>query len=397
MKFKLYLKKNGSHKIFLSVTHNSSRHRSFTGYTLSSTKHWDHKKQQVNKNEPGYKSINSGLNGILRKCELIKNQMITDSIHTGQAVSLAGFIRRYKGISDEGFWDRWKQFQSERVNNRSFRTIKLYNTLVKHLREFEKKDGEITFQKINLSFYTRFMNHLQKTMIQNSAHNYVSKLKAFLNYCYQSGWINSDKGWLGWKATTKRAPKEGIFYTLEQLQLLENMDLSRDMHRNCVFQAQELEQIRKIYLFQCFTGLRHSDLHQLQGLTPSFTNTLQIQNVKGGKRRKVFLVKKSRQLFDEIQGFGGFTITLNRYNFGVCVLAKQFGWSGEVYHQGKMVEKWQAFTSHSARYTFVSILSGHASGMIVKGLADHSDLKTTEGYFLENEKEMEAAMKRAFG
>lgn len=393
MRFSFYIKKNGADKIFISITHQGSRERFPSGFTVEKSSAWDKGKKRLNKNHPRYKTINSGLDRIENKLKIIRDSIISE----GGSLSSKLVRKRFEGVPDKGFWDRWAQYKKEKVNQMSRSTSSAYLLVEDHLRKFEKQDGDIRFIDINLSFYTRLINYLSPTVMDSSISIYVSKLKAFLNYCYKSGWVESDRGWKAWSVSTKRPEREGIFYTLDQLRLLENMDLVPDRYSKSIFSIDMLNQIRKIFLFQCYTGLRHSDLKQLQEQNPTFTNQLFIDNVKSKRRRKVYLVDKSRSLFDQIKTFNGFLIDNDTYNRGIKVLSKQFGWTGIVFHRGKNIDKWKAFSSHAARYTFISIISGHASGFIVKGLADHSQLKTTEGYFQQNEKEMEEAMKKAFG
>lgn len=83
------------------------------------------------------------------------------------------------------FYESYKQFIDVKKNDQRSRTIQKYNTLLEHLKTFEKdKHYPLSLDKINLQFYEKFTSYLMKDLkhSNNTIGKYISCLKTFLHW-----------------------------------------------------------------------------------------------------------------------------------------------------------------------------------------------------------------------
>jgi integrase len=145
------------------------------------------------------------------------------------------------------------------------RSIQKYNTTYSVLEGFGKS-YHLTFESIDKTFYTKFVNYLnnpvygknkeviKKSFSVNNVGKYLQVVKTFLNYATENGY-NSN---LYYKNKQFRAFKEAgfsIYLNEEELTELYNLDLSSQPH---------FERVRDLFIVGCWTGLRFSDFTSIK-------------------------------------------------------------------------------------------------------------------------------------
>ena len=139
---------------------------------------------------------------------------------------------------------------------RSIATIQTYKTTLKHLKEFERKEGyTINYQSITLEFFYAFINYLRKKGLQtNSLCKNIGVLKTFMGEAVDMGFTNNmefrrKKFSIGQKLVETVALRE------DEILQIYKQDLSYNSN---------LENVRDAFILACYTGLRFSDFSTLK-------------------------------------------------------------------------------------------------------------------------------------
>jgi site-specific recombinase XerD len=134
-------------------------------------------------------------------------------------------------------------------------SFKNYKTSQRFLMEFiptynHKKD--IALKDVNYKFAEAFFTFLTtiKTCKQNGANKQIQRLKTIINYAIKQGYL--EKNPLS-TFSLEFSPVNKIALTVEELVRLSAIPLHRVV----------LQQVREVFLFQCYTGLSYADVKQL--------------------------------------------------------------------------------------------------------------------------------------
>jgi len=136
-----------------------------------------------------------------------------------------------------------------------FKTTERLTCTLNHLKEFRKsKRYELTFERINQSFYECFISYLliDKELVNNSADTYIKSIKSFISFSESRGYCKINNGLKNFKVFSD----DGDLIYLSEEELLKVFHLKLDDH--------ELNVVRENFCFACFTGLRYSDIVKLQ-------------------------------------------------------------------------------------------------------------------------------------
>ncbi len=222
-------------------------------------KHWDNIKQTVKRTYTGHPELNSFLNTlkerIIKKIRLlnVENDLITYDMIKDQVESL--FKIKKPIDSKKLFYEAYNQFLDVKKNEKRHRTIQKYNTLLDHLKAFEKtKHYKLSFDKINLSFYEKFTAYLMQDLehSNNTIGKYISCLKTFLHWTVERN-INTVIDFTKFKVYNEKT--DIVVLTEKELMTIYSLDLSNE---------KTLAKVRDVFCFQCFTGQRFSDIENLK-------------------------------------------------------------------------------------------------------------------------------------
>jgi integrase len=174
---------------------------------------------------------------IMDSAELIKASRIIEIRERGyeipQVLNNRDFLSYYKKVIDE-------RPEYERRSS-----------VHKHLVAFAELHNEkITFKDLNENFWNRFKKYLveERDHSQYTIHTVLSILKAILNRAVREEVISKNP----LQHVTEKRPKSTRTYlTLEELQSLNNIPCAS-------------EEVKKAFLFSCYTGLRKSDVENLK-------------------------------------------------------------------------------------------------------------------------------------
>lgn len=199
--------------------------------------------------------------------EIFKEFEVQDVIPTTQQLKNA-FNDRYKqpetDIKSEKekipqtviFKKAFKQFIKDCGSQNSWgnATYEKFKAVKNHLSDFDKN---LSFEALTESKLMDYVNYLHRSMdMRNTTiEKQISYLKWFLRWSTKKGY-NNNRDFEEFKPKLKSTKKKVIFLTWKELNQL----------RDCTIPETKkyLERVRDVFLFSCFTGLRHSDVYNLR-------------------------------------------------------------------------------------------------------------------------------------
>ena len=219
--------------------------------------YWNEKTQRAKKNFAGYYT----LNGYLDKVKQIAQDLIREAIGGNKQLTVE-ILRESLNNKLQGAAKQNEQ-PLDLINtyievNRVLlqpNTLKKFATLRNHLIDFQKRyKFKIKFDSLNT---IRFDEHYRAYLLNDLNHlnTSVAKdiiiLKVFLNWAVRCGYTANTE----YKKFKAKEPETDLI-ALDEAELMQlyNYDFSANIH---------LEQVRDVFCFQCFTGLRFSDVKKL--------------------------------------------------------------------------------------------------------------------------------------
>lgn len=141
--------------------------------------------------------------------------------------------------------------------NRSPLTVAKYSGLKNHLLEFKKEYPRITlsFESVDENFLNKLKDFFTDTKehANNSVEKYFRVLKTVLQYAVERGYT-TNKYFESFQLDLNKFSKEIHFLEMEELMQLYHHDFSN---------KPSYEKARDIFAFQCFTGVRISDIQKI--------------------------------------------------------------------------------------------------------------------------------------
>lgn len=236
-------------------------------------KQWDSQKQRVDSRyyKSGAIELNKYLGNIMdavgKKYEENNNKgVITTSDH------VKAIIQEHNnkaGIEDGyiTFEKAFQEFIEAKRQKFAINTIKKYKTTLTHLQDFSSDTKtKLLFENITSKFEVKFRNYLlTKTketeegtaddgLANNSIAKYIKALKTFMNFCTFERSYNSKLNVEYKKFDTKESPVEIYALSVDELMKIYNHEFKNEAHA----------QVRDVFCFLCFTGLRFSDAEKLK-------------------------------------------------------------------------------------------------------------------------------------
>ncbi|HEX8545595.1 MAG TPA: site-specific integrase [Cytophagaceae bacterium] len=324
----------------------------------------------------------------------------------------------------ESLFDLIDAFIEERKATMSHGTIKQYGSIKSNLLAYqEKKKEKITLEKINLSFYDKFVQYLLEEhqlpdgstgMSNNTVGNQVKNLKAILKYLKKRG-HSVYENLEDFKVLKEKG--QIIYHSQEELEVLHHLEIPsdsilkekyaelwKDMYKRPFPGKASLEMAKDIHILECQTSLRVSDRKRL-GKEHIYNNVIKMPAHKNKNRVTIPLTPKAMAILQKYD-YEIPDITeqrMNEYVKAICLIAG-FDYLIETteYKGGRKIytkiPKWQTITNHIAVKTFISHCGEkNISAKVVSEITGKSVKIIHEHYYGTNEKVIEMEMQRAFG
>ena len=284
---------NGNCSIYLQFLYDNKRLFYSFGQSINK-KAWNANKQRVKKNDSttadGKHSLNDLLNSLESLCEKSYNEELKHGIPAPETLKsyLDGFIHQNddNNKSDDLF-ELIDRFISGEIKfkgrDKKIGTFKQYRAAKRHLQAYELKyKTKITFDSITLDFFYRYVSFLKtlkngagEPLSQNTIAKGIRILKTFLNEAVDLGKTNNLQ-FKHKKFYVADEETDAVYLSEKELMNLYKFDLS---------QNKKLEQVRDLFVFGSFVGLRYSDYSAIKSeniVTIDEDNFIKIKTQKTG-------------------------------------------------------------------------------------------------------------------
>jgi len=258
-------------------------------------------------------------------------------------------------------------------------TILHYTGCLNHLNKFRKlKRYDLSFERINDNFYDAFVGYLREDhkLLNNSIGTHIKVMKAFMKFATEKGYNKAGLEFKKFKVFKEDG--ELIYLTEDELMTIYHLkDLSDKFNR-----------VRVNFCFACFTGLRFSDIFQLQAENIK-SDYLELRSEKTRDFLKIPLSPYAKEILKNNDGRLPRPFTNQITN--ECL--KEIGELAKINEQIQIIKyrgtekvefnepKYKFLCTHTARRTFVTLsLEKGMRPETVMSITGHKDYKTFKKY-----------------
>ena len=388
--------------IRMRVNFASQRIEFTTGYRIDVAK-WDGDKQRVkngctNKLKQSASEINAALLGYYTELQEIFKRFEVAEIMPSPAEVKEAFNNRH-GQNEKtelsstdmfnvpsNFYEAFDDFVRVcgRQNDWTHSTFEKFAAVKNHLKNFR---SELSFEFFNEEGLTEYVQYLREVreMRNSTIGKQLSFLKWFLRWSFKQG-MHSNNAYDTFKPKLKDTQKKIIFLTWEELNRLREFKIPPT--------KQALERVRDVFLFQCFTGLRYSDVFNLRR-SDIKGDHIEVTTVKTSDSLIIELNNHSKAILDKYKDVAFEddkvlpVITNQKMNDYLKELAEMAGIDEPVrqtYYRGNeriddVTPKYALLGTHAGRRTFIcNALALGIPPQVVMKWTGHSDYKAMKPY-----------------
>jgi integrase len=280
--------------IVLFYSFNGERLQYFTGFRIDASK-WDEENMKVSKGYAEASDINRELGKLKSKVEDIHDRAKA----LNEELSLEYFRERLKGTSaankgKKSFSECLEEYYTSSALTKGDGTMRAIKSSFSILTDFSGFAGtKLEFKNITQEFYDNLLDYCfnEKDYKNGYTGKLIKDLKAFLNWATERGYnTNLDYKKKSFKKLTEEP--EIIFLTYEELLFLYNHKIDN---------IERLQQVRDVFCFGCFTGMRYSDILALK---PEHIhgNFIRYRIVKTGQNNMIPLNPYSKKILNRYKG-----------------------------------------------------------------------------------------------
>ena len=384
--------------IRMRVNFASKRIEFTTGYRIDAAK-WDTDKQRVrngctNKLKQSASEINASLLGYYTEVqEIFKKFEVEEIMPTPEQIKEA-FNALHKPIEEvkqrkstpNAFYKAFDEFVRDcgRQNDWTDSTYEKFAAVKNHLMNFRTELTFDFFDEKGLNDYVTYLRDVRE-MRNSTIGKQLSFLKWFLRWAFKKG-VHQNNAYDSYKPKLKSTQKKIIFLTWEELNKLREFEISAA--------KQALDRVRDVFLFQCFTGLRYSDVFNLRR-SDIKGDHIEVTTVKTSDSLIIELNNHSKAILDKYKDVAFEddkvlpVITNQKMNDYLKELAELAGIDEPVrqtYYRGneridEVTPKYALLGTHAGRRTFIcNALALGIPPQVVMKWTGHSDYKAMKPY-----------------
>ena len=384
--------------IRMRVNFASKRIEFTTGYRIDAAK-WDTDKQRVrngctNKLKQSASEINTSLLGYYTEVqEIFKKFEVEEIMPTPEQIKEA-FNAQHKPIEEvkqrkstpNAFYKAFDEFVRDcgRQNDWTDSTYEKFAAVKNHLMNFRTELTFDFFDEKGLNDYVTYLRDV-KEMRNSTIGKQLSFLKWFLRWAFKKG-LHQNNAYDSYKPKLKSTQKKIIFLTWEELNKLREFEIPAA--------KQALDRVRDVFLFQCFTGLRYSDVFNLRK-SDIKGDHIEVTTVKTSDSLIIELNNHSKAILDKYKDVAFEddkvlpVITNQKMNDYLKELAELAGIDEPVrqtYYRGneridEVTPKYALLGTHAGRRTFIcNALALGIPPQVVMKWTGHSDYKAMKPY-----------------
>lgn len=392
--------KKGKQFVRIRVSSQSSRVDLYTGISLKNSQ-WDKKKQQVKQGCVVNNVTFNVLNGTLDEYKLFIQEYFTNCAMRDARPSLSElkerFNKRYKMSSEEQsneFFYLFDTFINEKSKERGWgKDMKdVYVRLREKIYEFQPS---IKLSDLSVSTMNKLLKSMSTTMYNDAISKMLTYLKSFVKWAQGRKYVINEE-FFTFNPKLPKAKKEVRYLEIEELYRICEMDFPLDS---------ALDRVRDMFVFQCYTALRFSDIKQLKHENIHYDSTNDTYYIDlltekdedrinfplSNRAKSIYLKYKDRKYENDLL----FPIISNqKYNDRLKELGKRAELKGEwIDYEYKLNEivtvktPRRDLSTHTARRTFVvTAINENIDPTLIALITSHSDLKSMKPYITKNAK-----------
>ena len=388
--------------IRMRVNFASQRIEFTTGYRIDVAK-WDGDKQRVkngctNKLKQSASEINAALLGYYTELQEIFKRFEVAEIMPSPAEVKEAFNNRH-GQNEKtelasadtsnvpsNFYEAFDDFVRVcgRQNDWTHSTFEKFAAVKNHLKNFRSELSFDFFDEEGLTEYVQYLRD-EREMRNSTIGKQLSFLKWFLRWSFKQG-MHSNNAYDTFKPKLKDTQKKIIFLTWEELNRLREFKIPPT--------KQALERVRDVFLFQCFTGLRYSDVFNLRRsdikgdhIEVTTVKTSDSLIIELNDHSKAILEKYKDVEFENDKALPVITNQkMNDYLKELAELAEINEPVRQTYYKGneridEVTPKYALLGTHAGRRTFIcNALALGIPPQVVMKWTGHSDYKAMKPY-----------------
>ena len=294
------------------------------------------------------------------------------------------------------FWDVYHEYEAfnGKLNDWSIKTRKKYETSRFNLRSFRdwrREHGlpsfEITFDFFDEYGMQSFVDYLRdvKKYVNTTIRKDIVMLKCVIRWAYRKHYHRNNM-FEAFKPALKSAQRKVVFFNKKELEHLEKFQIPET--------KLYLIRTRDVFLFQCYTGLRYSDLANLRRCDVH-DKYIEITTIKTIDSLRIELNAHSRAILKKYEPFTfkdgkALPVVSNqKMNDYLHELCKMAGFDEPIrytYYRGnerydEIKPKYDVIGTHTGRRSFIcNALGMGISPQVVMKWTGHSDYKAMKPY-----------------
>ena len=281
-------------------------------------------------------------------------------------------------------------------------TYKEHRTIQRRLKDFAPDLEFEDLTKQGLSMFVDYMhtvpiNSKKKGLKNSSIRKNLDNLKWFLRWATEKGY-NKELSFTTFQPKLKEVKNTVVYLTWDELMLIYNFTPSSTISN--------LEKVKDVFCFCCFTSLRYSDVANLKR-SNVFEDYILVTTIKTYDTLRIELNKYSKAILEKYKdeeyenNLALPVISNQKMNDGLKELGELCGINEPVsitYYKGseridEVYKKYELLTTHCGRRTFISnaIMLGIPPEVVMKWTG-HEDYRTMKPYIAIADKEKKNAM-----
>jgi integrase len=366
-----YLKKaeasTGKSLVYLQFKYNGEK-LTFSFGQVINPKNWNKEKQRVKSNTQttadGKYLLNDLLDNLEKECKKAYNTELKNGIPSVTTIKkyLFDFINQNSDTKTDNpnlfkLIDRFISGEIKyRGKEKKVGTLAKYLTAKNYLIDFEiKKRYKLDFDTINLDFFYKYVTFLrEKGLMQNTIAKQVDHIQTFMNEAIDLEYTTNIQH-RNRKFTVEWEESDSTYLTDKEISKLYRHDFSNN---------KKLEQVRDLFVFGCYVGLRFSDFSDVNP-----ENIIELVDDDG--KKDLFIKIKTKKTGEWvfipcnpviIEIFGKYEDSRNKLPRSISnqkfnAYIKDACREAKFTEKGRLVsapekELWECISSHSARRAF---------------------------------------------
>lgn len=274
------------------------------------------------------------------------------------------------------------QFLDHMINtlsNLKESTIKSYKVVRKNLQEYQTKyKTVVTPLTADEDFYHSFVKYLTaEGLAKNTIGTRIKIVKTVLNYASEKKGVRYSDAFRKKSFAKPSEETDSIYLNVDELNAIDALVLPKS-----------LDKVRDMFLIECDTGLRYSDVIRLTAENITEEGLIKIQTQKTGKTIYAPMTPRVKRIFEKYDYRLPKPISNQNYNRYLKDIARMAGVTTPVTRTRTIrgvlttttVPKYQRVSSHTARRSFAT--NAYIAGLPTFSIMKITGHKTEEAFLL---------------